>query len=309
MQESGRSTVAVIIPTRDRGGQATRTIRTVLAGKLVPDELLLIDQSRDDRTLAALGELLDRAPVRHLPSDTQGISAALNVGVAQTKATLIAITGDDCSATSDWLQSLVAELEANPKVGVMFGNIRPGGPDTESGFHPSYIREARSLARRPRDKHLIGGTSACMALRRDVWEVLGGFDEMLGVGAPFRAAEDADFSMRALQAGFEVLEIPGAEVVHHGFVRWSDRGELIERNWFGTGAALAKPLRQGHWAVLVPLLRLGVRWMLGRSRIARGLGGRPSRIRTAFAFMRGFGVGLTHPVDRTRGSFRGSVRG
>ncbi len=50
----------------------------------------------------------------------------------------------------------------------------------------------------------------CLALRRDVWDSLGGFDELY-----FAYNEDTDLSLRAWLRGWRVLYVPDAIADHH----------------------------------------------------------------------------------------------
>ncbi|MGB7980121.1 MAG: glycosyltransferase family 2 protein [Candidatus Nanopelagicales bacterium] len=64
------------------------------------------------------------------------------------------------------------------------------------------------------------------AVRRSVWDDLGGFDE-----AYFAYCEDVYLSLRAWQAGLRVVHDPAAVVVHHyEFARHSTKHYLLERN-------------------------------------------------------------------------------
>src|SRR5262249_11358127 len=161
-------------------------------------------------------------------------------------------------------------------IGIVFGTVQSGPHDRHHGFVPCSIRTRPILARSAAEMHLLGGTSAAMALRKNLWLQLNGFDEMLGLGAPLCAAEETDFTLRALRLGCFVYETPNAVVVHHGFFRWDQRSQLIQRNWFGTGAAYAKALKQDTGAASLALARLAWRWAIGgKSPVAASLGDTP----------------------------------
>jgi GT2 family glycosyltransferase len=300
--ESELPPATVVIPTRDRGDDVVRTLRSILAGTFPPALVIVSDQSRDDATAAALAPLLGDPRIRHLRTSTSGISAALNQGIENAASDCIAITGDDCEATPSWLAELVGALTADSSTGVVFGTARPGNGNKEAGFTPSYAAQ-NAVARNIRQKHLVTGTSQCMALRRSAWERLGGFDEMLGVGSPLRSAEETDFTIRALLAGYAARETPRAEVIHHGYYTYQQRRLLIRRNWYGTGAAFAKALRLGRLEMLDVFFRVGVSWARGSSRVAAGLGTGAYRFDTMTAFLKGAWTGLRLPVDRDRGRF------
>jgi GT2 family glycosyltransferase len=294
--------ITVVIPTRARGDRIVTTLRTLSRSDYHSFHVLVVDQSTTDSTEIAVKRLADPR-VSYIHSSTSGISAALNRGIGAAAGEMIAVTGDDCEVREDWLGNLVAPMAADHRIGIVFGNVLPAAHDRAVGFVPGYERKAPLLASGLNDAHLLGGTSASMALRKSLWNRLRGFDEMLGVGAPLRAAEDTDLTIRALLGGDLVYETPEAIVVHHGFFPWEKQRTLIQRNWYGTGAAFAKSLKQGHFGIVAVLARLGARWAGGQlSPVAASLGN-PHRWSVLAAFVHGFMAGLRTPVDRASGHY------
>lgn len=287
--------ITVVIATRDRGERVVGAVTSVQSNAYPDWELIVVDQSRDDRTEAALRRFSDDARIRYLRSPTRGVSHGRNIGIDQARTELVAITDDDCEVSSDWLRALAAAFATHERIGVVFGNVLPGPHDRALGFIPAYVRDARFCARGMRDKHQVEGMSACMGLRRSVWQVLGGFDPMLGVGAPFKSAAESDLTIRALLAGYFGYETPDVAVVHHGFRTWAEGRALIHRYWYGTGAMFAKHAKRGHWSVLRLLLQLAWRWAFGRSRVADSLGGDRYRALRLWSFIRGFAAGWRTP--------------
>jgi GT2 family glycosyltransferase len=240
MGELGSAFVTVVVATRSRGDSVIRTARTILTNDYPTFELRVVDQSDDDRTETSLRQYLADARVHYVRVDTKGLSSARNAGIADAQGEIIAITDDDCEVSSNWLRELVAAFVADSRIGIVFGNVVPGPHDSRAGFIPAYIREEPFLARCIDEKHEVDGVGACMGLRRSVWKDLGGFDQMLGAGAPLRANSEGDLVIRALQSGYFVYETPAVQVIHHGFRTWQEGVVLIQRYWYGTGAMYAK---------------------------------------------------------------------
>ncbi len=297
------SAITVVIPTRDRADRILLPLRTLLENQRHSFEVRIVDQSESDATEKVVAPLLVDPRIRYVRTTSKGLSAALNEGIRGATTELVAITGDDCEVDATWLEALAAAFRIDPHAGVIFGNVVPGPHDPAAGFVPASVRSRPVLVRTIRDKYQLSGTSACMALRRTVWQALQGFDEMLGLGAPLRSGEETDFVIRALFAGHFVYETPDVAVVHHGLIPWDQRLPLIERNWYGTGAAFAKVLKRGRPEALLALAKLAWSWASGRSRVAASLGDGPYRSACLVAFTRGFASGSLMLIDPASGHY------
>jgi GT2 family glycosyltransferase len=195
----------------------------------------------------------------------------------------------------------VSSFAVNLRTGIIFGNTLPASHDHTVGFIPAYVRREPFLARGLHEKHRVEGISACMGLRRSLWQVLGGFDEMLGAGSPFKSAEEMDFTIRALLAGYFVYETPDVMVVHHGFRTWEQGANLIQGYLYGIGAMFIKHIKCGHWEVIQLLAHLAWRWAFKNPAV--DFGHRPSRWLRLSGFIQGFLAGAHHPLDKTKGRY------
>jgi len=147
-------------------------------------------------------------------------------------------------------------------------------------------------------KHRLEGLSACMGVRRSVWEALHGFDETLGVGGRLRSGGETDFALRALLAGFWLLGTPAIAVTHRGSRPIGERRVTIQRYWYGTGAVFAKLIKRGHGSAAIHLLHLAFRFLLGRpSPVAASVGADSRKWLRLASFLRGFGEGWLTRVD------------
>jgi GT2 family glycosyltransferase len=72
-----------------------------------------------------------------------------------------------------------------------------------------------------------------MAAHRAAFETVGGFDERLGAGGEFPAADDNDLGFRLLEAEYRIVYAPQAVVYHRA---WRGRGEHMRMRWsYGRG--------------------------------------------------------------------------
>jgi GT2 family glycosyltransferase len=293
--------VAVIIATRGRAVRVARAAESVLASDYPSVHLCVVDQSDDDATAAALRHLADDPRVGIVRASPRGLAAARNLGVTLTEAPIVAFTDDDCEVSRGWLEGIAAGFAGDTRIGVVFGSVQAGDYDRAAGFIPAYQVARPFRACGVSRKAQIEGIGACMAVRRSTWEALGGFDELLGAGAPFRSAEDSDFAMRALLAGQWVHETPDAVVTHYGFRAWREGRRLIEGYMFGLGTVNAKMLRLGRLGAFRPVVELAWRWVAGGPIV--DLNHRPPRVMRLVAFLRGVSMGLRTPLDRASGRF------
>jgi glycosyltransferase involved in cell wall biosynthesis len=289
----------VVVPTRNRADRVVGAVRALLASATDGFEIVVVDQSEDDATRAALAKLGAGDDVRYERSAGPGSAAARNIGIGTARAEIVGLTDDDCEVSTDWIAELIGAFALDSRIGVVFGDVVAAPHDPAAGFIPAHIRQGASLACSPWERHRVDGMAACMGVRRSVWESLGGFDAMLGSGAPLRSGAEGDLALRALAAGHFVLGTPRLRVLHRGFRDWQEGRSLITSYWYGTGAAMAKPLKRGRLFVYPLLARLSWRWAFGRSPVAASLGARSQRRLRLSAFLRGFAAGTLTPVERS----------
>ncbi|HEX3035057.1 MAG TPA: glycosyltransferase [Thermodesulfobacteriota bacterium] len=295
--------ITVVVSTRNRGDSIVRTVSSILSIDYPDFELRIVDQSDNDTTKVSLQPFFDDPRVRYVRSATKGLSAGRNVGIAETKSEFIAFTDDDCEVPSDWLHQLVAAFNVDSNVGIVFGNLLSGPYDSALGFIPVNVRKEPILLKSVRESYLVQGVGACMALQRGVWQKLGGFDQMLGVGALFKAGEEVDFALRVLRAGYFVFETPNVSVIHHGFRSWEQGRALIHSYWYGTGAMMVKQLKCGHWSIIETLFSLAWRWAFGQSLAVSSFGNHSHKFLRLMSFIEGFITGMFTSVNRRNGHY------
>ncbi len=290
--------VSAVVCTRNRGDSIVQTIESILANTYPRFELIVVDQSTDDRTAAAAAPFLADARLRYIRSDTRGVSTARNIGLAEARSEVVVFTDDDCEVPANWVEQMARIFCEYTRVAVAFCSVEAVGHDASKGFIPAYRCRGSLRLTSVVDKCRARGMGAGLAVRRTPVQAIGGFDELLGPGARFPDCEDGDLAVRALLFGHEVYETDAVAVLHYGFRTYAEGRALSRRNWLGIGAAYAKPLKSGHWRfAVVPLYELLVHAIGPPLRDAVHLK-RPQGLARVINFLWGFAQGWRTPVDK-----------
>lgn len=293
--------MTAVVCTRNRGPMVATAVRSILANDHPDFELIVVDQSTNELTQAALCEFTSNPRLRYVRSHERGLSNARNLGIGLARSEKVAMTDDDCTVPPDWLTRMERALDHSKPVAIVIGNVFAAPYDRSKGFVPNYTQSSSFLANSVRDKHRIEGMAACMGIRADACMKLNGFDPSLGAGSRFHSADETDIIIRALLAGYRVLETPEVVVTHQGLRTW-DEADLIVYNYlYGIGATIAKHIRSGNWSITYVVAALAGRWMFGHPVMDYGF--QPGRRVRLFGFLSGFKAGVSTSVDKRTGHF------
>ncbi|HKV86539.1 MAG TPA: glycosyltransferase [Candidatus Dormibacteraeota bacterium] len=288
--------LSVVICTRDRPRSLKTAVASVMKALPAGSELIVVDQGEDDAVRAIVAEF-DEAAVRYLRCLRRGLSAARNEGASRARNRVIVFTDDDCEVAPDWGAQWQAAFTRDVSPGVAFGEVARAEHDPAQGFVPGFDL-VPGMYGRELFKQGIGsvGMGANMALRREVWQAIGGFDESLGSGRRLAAAEDTDFAYRAVRAGYRVLHAEGPKVVHHGFRSNSEASRLVSGYMGGIAAMYMKHARCGDPYAARLFLQEGAN--LSRNVVVHLVKGkRPLGARSLAAFLSVGFSSLRLPVD------------
>jgi glycosyltransferase involved in cell wall biosynthesis len=259
--------VSIVMCSRNRPALLRDTIRSVLATPPLPAELVVVDQGDEpDPVVAAMGTV-DGSSVVHVPSTTRGLSRARNIGLRAASHPVVVLLDDDMLVEPGWLEPLVTAVAGAPGT-VATGRVLAAPPEAGAAALPPaalVAHEEPTVARGPQPRDVMPGAN--VAVHRDEVLALGGYDERLGAGTRFGAADDNDMGHRLLLAGATIRHEPRSVVLHRA---WRPEAELRRLRWAygrGKGAFYAKHLQ------------LRDRWIARR--LARDLARRAKRALTA----------------------------
>ncbi len=231
---------SLIICSRNRPRLLAETVASVLRGDDVPDELVIVDQSRAPHPTLAYAPLRSRCRLRYLWSQSVGLSCARNIGIAAAQYPILAFTDDDVLAPPTWFGGLLrAQLAAGPR-GVVTGRVVQA-EEAGGDFAPSLKDDMAPTVYEGRPGVDVLWSNN-MAMYRAAVDDVGSFDERLGAGGHFPAAEDNDFGFRLLEAGYRIFYVPEALIYHRA---WRSGRDYVRLRWAygrGQGAFFAKHL-------------------------------------------------------------------
>lgn len=296
--------VTGVICTCNRPESLAKVASMLLAGECDPCELLIVDQSDESQYRRAC-ELLPRDPrLRHVRSLGRGKGKALNEALGLARGRILVCTDDDCRVPRNWVSDMARVLESQPTAALAFCQVQPVAHDSSAGYVPAYTLVQSRMLCSIGDVCRGLGLGAGMAVRRDVVESLGGFDESFGPGGRFPSADEWDLAMRSLLRGWHVFETAELAVEHDGFRTFAEGRAHAARDWLALGAVCAKPLRAGYWrAAVVPAWVFSTRAVWPPIADALALR-KPRGARRIAAFVTGFAQGLLSPVEAQTLRFR-----
>jgi GT2 family glycosyltransferase len=299
---------SAIICTRNRQEQCLEGISSILTAAPAWCEVLVVDQSDEEGMGGALLTLPDGKRVRYLRTASRGLSAARNIAAGEATGEYLLFTDDDCRVAADWVEAWCAAFDSHPHAALGFGRVDPAGDAPDGDYTPEFPGDDASYGP---ELFLRGeggvGLGANMALRRQAWKDLGGFDEQLGVGAVFRAAEDLDMAYRVARSGYRILQLSAPRVTHYGGRGGHGASQLVRGYLLGVGAMYAKHLRCGDMFVV----RLMGRDLAHYSAaIARRLLLRksPWGVGKVLFMLKGAQQGAFKPLDRRHRLYRSHVK-
>lgn len=241
--------VSLIICSRNRPKMLADAVSSILRGSLLPNELIVVDQSDEADENPSLPCVDGPCEIRHERTDTKGASRASNVGAAMARYDRLVFTHDDILADGAWLETLVQALEDGGEGTIVTGSVLATAPETPGGFAPALKVGDRPESYEGRVGHDVLKPMN-MAIFRKTFEAIGGFDVRLGPGTAFPGAEDSDLGFRILESGNRILYLPLAVVYHRA---WRSPREYLPLRWrYGVaqGAFYAKHFTFGDSYIL-----------------------------------------------------------
>ena len=231
-------------------------------------EVIVVDSASSDQTVTMLRDHFPQVTVL-AQTENIGYTRANNLGLAQAQGRHLLLLNPDTEVIGDALARMVAYLDENPQVGIVgpythntdgsYQSSRRRFPTLATGFFEStwlqrfapkrmldtfYVNDA------PEDQTLdvdwVQG-SALMA-RRDIYAQIGGLDE-----GYIMYSEELDWCKRAKDAGWRVVFLADAHIMHHG---GKSSDQVVARRHILFQESKLRYYRKYHGSVAAQTLRV-----------------------------------------------------
>jgi GT2 family glycosyltransferase len=220
--------IAVIIPTRDCGPDVNAMITSLRQGASQPDliDAIIVDNgSTEIQTKMILAGMEARGSARVLRENTAFNWSYLNNRAASTtEAAILVFANDDMVLRSQGWDAIIRTHLSRPEIGAVGAKLLyPDGTIQHAGVledWPSGVihdgldapgEDAGPAGRWRRTRRVAAVTGAFLAVRRENFEALNGFDASLFA----ISYGDIDFCMRLRERGAAVVWTPWIELTHH----------------------------------------------------------------------------------------------
>jgi N-acetylglucosaminyl-diphospho-decaprenol L-rhamnosyltransferase len=228
--------------------------------------------------------------------ENHGFPAANNQGLGLSQGRTLLLLNPDTEVVGDALVTMVSHMDAYPEVGALGpqlrypdGNLQPSRrrfPSLSTALVESTVVQEWWKDNRILRRYYMSDTpddaiqpvdwvvGACLLVRREAYEQAGGLDEGF-----FMYSEEMDWCRRIKDAGWEIVYLPTATVIHH---EGKSSEQVIAERHIRFQSSKVRYFRKHHgsfqgeivrWFLLLTYgyqwAREGAKWLVGHRRPLR----------------------------------------
>lgn len=209
--------VSVVVPTLNAEHNLA-SLLTMLAKQTVPPaDILIIDSSSNDAT-STIAETYKGVRIQQIPRETFNHGKTRDLGVQKTVGDVILFLTQDAVPMDERLIERLIKPFDNPDVAITYARQVPREDSSpREKLVRIYNYPAKSRLQSVDDIPDLGikaffCSNVCAAYRRDIYDILGGFEKDL------LSNEDMMYAAHAIQHGYQIAYVADAAVIHsHDF--------------------------------------------------------------------------------------------
>ncbi len=221
--------VSIVIPNRDHVRMLKQCVSSILEKTEYPSyEVVIVENgSREEATFAYyedIAEKENKVSVLKYPEKEFNFAHINNWAVDRTKGDMVLFLNNDTEVISkEWLRAMVEHAQ-RPEIGAVGAKLLfPDNTIQHAGVilgiggvanheHMGLRDDLPGYFGRPHAIHNVSAvTAACMLIRRDLFQEMGGFDSK---NLPV-AFNDVDLCLRIRERGYWIVYTPYARLYHH----------------------------------------------------------------------------------------------
>jgi GT2 family glycosyltransferase len=221
-----KSKVSIIIPARNKSELLEQCVTSIFKLTTYESfEVIVVDNGSDEKKFHDLIKRYESLYGERFKCYRHNIpfnfSALINFGASKANGDYLLLLNNDTKViTRDWLEKMMEQCQ-RPSIGVV--GVKLFFPDNTIQ-HAGIVLEKSGFARHvyvgsPKNTdnqylHAVNNypalTGACIMIRQNVFEEVGGFDERFAV-----EYNDIDFCLKAIGKGYFNIFLPSVELYHY----------------------------------------------------------------------------------------------
>ena len=193
--------------------------------KNINTEIFVVDNASNDGSNEMVRECFPQVRLI-VNQENLGFARANNKAIRESIGRYVSLLNSDAFLSGDAIQQMAHLMEIHPAIGIVGANLYSpdGKPQVSHGPLPTVAVEAMSLfsldkilkttpLQKLNKPHFETGwvDGACLMVRRNALDQIGLLDETF-----FMFSEEVDLCCRAYKAGWRVVHLPNALVMHIG---------------------------------------------------------------------------------------------
>lgn len=248
--------VSIIIPTRDMSEVLDTCLESIFTKSTYPNyEVIIIDNGSIERETFFIFNKWSRKESNRFKYYRYDIpfnySKINNYGVSQARGDYLLFLNNDTEViTPDWIDAMVEQSQRDsigavgalllyPDSTIQHAGVVLGLGGLAAHGHQHFPADTFGYAGQViSTSNVTAVTGACLMCRRQIFEAVGGFDEVLAV-----AYNDVDLCLKMIDIGYRNIYLPHVKLYHHesksrGYedtpekqARWRREADVLAERW------------------------------------------------------------------------------
>ncbi|MFH1601766.1 MAG: glycosyltransferase family 2 protein [Candidatus Shapirobacteria bacterium] len=210
--------LSVIIPCFNSQKYLNKCLDSILKSTYKNYELIIVDDCSTDNTPEILKKYQSFSQIKIFRlKKNKGPANARNFGASKTRGQYLFFLDADTETEKSCFDQVVKKFQKDQNIGALQAKLmKSKSRRIETAGHflsflgfPYEVRVGENENKNQQEKLIFGARSAGMAVRKKIFQIIGGFDKDY-----FIYGEETDLSWRVWLAGYKIIYFPKAKVYH-----------------------------------------------------------------------------------------------